>query len=196
MLLGRKCPSFSSNQTLVYPRKRSLHTSCFNPSALQIGIIKEHQLHKPNPHLLLHLIVLLVDSVRLLGRRSLLLLDLPLNLLRHEIFIALQRLLDMYLELNNIIQHPFQFGVELFSQRGRPQRQLLIPTTTVSSGSISWCTGGTYSRFVFISRCSINCTLSLTPALILESLFSIFSICASEAIFCALVSSFMLSNSS
>ena len=44
--------------------------------------------------------------------------------------------------------------------------------------------GEAYSMFVFISRCSMNCTLSSRPALIFASSFSIFSICASEATFC------------
>lgn len=42
---------------------------------------------------------------------------------------------------------------------------------------------GDYSMFVFISRCSINCTLSVNPARIFASSFSIFSICASDESF-------------
>ena len=41
--------------------------------------------------------------------------------------------------------------------------------------------------FVFISRCSISCTDSERLARILASSFSIFSICASEATFCVVV---------
>lgn len=41
--------------------------------------------------------------------------------------------------------------------------------------------------FVFISLCSINCTDSVSCARILANSFSIFSICASEASFCVVV---------
>lgn len=47
--------------------------------------------------------------------------------------------------------------------------------------------------FVFISRCSISCTLSSSPARILASSLSIFSICASEASFCVEVTCSIIS---
>lgn len=65
--------------------------------------------------LLLHIIK--VISV-LAGRRisSLLLCAFPLNFLSNEILVHLERLLDVNLELDDIVQHPLQFCVQLFSQ--------------------------------------------------------------------------------
>lgn len=54
----------------------------------------------------------------------------------------------------------------------------------------------TYSMLVFISLCSINCTLSVRPARIFASSFSIFSICTSEASFCVVVTYLAVSISS
>lgn len=82
------------------------------PSKPQINI-QQHQ----NKPLLLHLIPSLL--LHLPNRPSLsrlLFLALPLNLLCHEILISLQRLLNMNLELDNIVQHSLQLGVQFFSQ--------------------------------------------------------------------------------
>ena len=61
------------------------------------------------------------------GCRGFLLLALALDFLCDEVLIRLQRALNMDLELDYIIQHQLELGVQLLSQRRRAKSELFIP---------------------------------------------------------------------
>ena len=79
--------------------------------------------------------------------------------------------------------------MKLLSESARAERQLLM-SEKFSLARVC-CqplfVASTHSMLMFISRCSISCTDSVSWARILASSFSIFSICASDAILCAVV---------
>lgn len=71
----------------------------------------------------------------------------------------------MDFELDDVIENTFGFGVELFAQGIGPERELFVSGKAqlekMQEGKRRGKKGprvdlGTYSMFVFISRCSIN----------------------------------------
>jgi hypothetical protein len=112
-----------------------------------------------------------------------------IDLIINESLVLLEVFLYMDLETDDIVEDLFNFGVEFFAERVRTDRQLFVSNLkrwvsrdiASGNGKISGIER-TYSRLVFISRCSIICTLSVNPERSLESSFSIRSICASRVI--------------
>jgi hypothetical protein len=73
-----------------------------------------------NKNLLLHLIHFPIQLSLLLHRSALsnfLLMALPLHLRRHKILIGLQAALDVDFELDDVVEHALEFGVQLFADR-------------------------------------------------------------------------------
>lgn len=63
--------------------------------------------------------------------------ELLLELVRHEALVVLEVLLDVHLELDDVVKHLLDLGVQLLAQGIRPERELFVSGKVALVKSVS-----------------------------------------------------------